>query len=59
MAAAPAKREVELLWTEQIKANFARGSTEKQEMAQQQHGKRLNMLNCLKSLSGPALSLML
>ena len=26
-------RELELLWTEQTKANFARGSTEKQEMA--------------------------
>ena len=32
-AAALAKREVELLWNEQTKAYFARGSTEKQEMA--------------------------
>ena len=53
MAAALAKREVELLWSEQTKANFARGCTEKQEMAQRQERKRLDMLNSLKSLSGP------
>ncbi|KAL5500429.1 hypothetical protein EMCRGX_G011989 [Ephydatia muelleri] len=52
-AAALAKREVELLWSEQTKANFARESTEKQEMAQRQERKRLDMLNSLKSLSGP------
>ena len=49
-AAALAKREVGLLWSEQTKANFARGSTEKQEMAQRQERKRLDMLN---SLTGP------
>ena len=52
-AAALAKREVELSWSEQTKANFARGSTEKQEMAQRQERKRLDMLNSLKSLTGP------
>ena len=46
-------REVELLCSEQTKANFARGSTEKQEKAQRQESKWLDMLNSLKSLSGP------
>ena len=39
--------------SEQTKANFARESTEKQEMAQRQERKRLDMLNSLKSLTGP------
>ena len=52
-AAALAKREVELLWSEQTKANFARGSTKKQEIAQRQERIWLDMLNSFKSLSGP------
>ena len=39
---------------EQTKANFARGSTEKQEKAQRQVSKWLGMLNSLKSLRGLA-----
>ena len=50
-AAALAIGGVELLWSEQTKANFARGSTEKQEMVQRQERKRLDILNSLKSLS--------
>ncbi|QQP49861.1 Hypothetical protein FKW44_010670 [Caligus rogercresseyi] len=52
-AAAQAKREVELNWTERMKEKFERGAEEKQEMAQRKERKRLNMLDTLKSFGGP------
>ena len=52
-AAALAKRKLELLWSEQTKANFARGSTKKQKIAQRQERIWLDMLNSFMSLSGP------
>ncbi|QQP50794.1 Hypothetical protein FKW44_011922, partial [Caligus rogercresseyi] len=48
-AAAQAKREVELNWTERMKEKFERGAEEKQEMAQRKERRRLNMLDTLKS----------
>ncbi|QQP53027.1 Hypothetical protein FKW44_005350 [Caligus rogercresseyi] len=52
-AAAQAKREVELNWTERMKEKFERGAEEKQEMAQRKERRRLNMLDTLKSFGGP------
>ncbi|KAK5923233.1 hypothetical protein CgunFtcFv8_000222 [Champsocephalus gunnari] len=48
-AAAQAKREVELNWSELMKAKFESGADQKQEMAQRKERKRLDMLDTLKS----------
>ena len=52
-AAAQAKREVELRWSRQMTERFEKGAEEKQEMAQRNERKRLDMLDKLKSIGGP------
>ena len=52
-AAAQAKREVELKWSKDTREKFEKGSEQKQEMAQRNERKRLNMLDKLKHSGGP------
>ena len=52
-AAVQAKKEVELSWSKHMKEKFDKGAEQKQEMAQRNERKRLDMLNRLKSSGGP------
>ena len=52
-AAAMAKKELQLFWSDQMKKRFSEGADEKQEMALKQERKRLTMLEILKTSGGP------
>ena len=52
-AVAQAKREVELYWSRHTKEKLEKGAQQKQEMAQRNERKRLDMLDKLKSSGGP------
>ena len=51
--AAEAKKELELKWRESTLEKFKKGADEKQELAQRNERKRLNMLDKLESSGGP------
>ena len=52
-AAALAKRELQLLWSDQMKKRFSEGADERREVALKQERKRLDMLDNLKASGGP------
>eukprot|EP00058_Branchiostoma_floridae_P018115 XP_002603604.1 hypothetical protein BRAFLDRAFT_93148 [Branchiostoma floridae] len=52
-AAVQAKREVELNWSRHTQEKFEMGAAQKQEMAQRNERKRLDMLDKLKASGGP------